>query len=723
MSGLAKRGGWAFLLSALVLAVVGAGPGALLAQNSPNSDTDGIGMADYQPEYSACVGDAYLEPEASGPFLDVRGWNLEDEIYCVAQYGITVGRTATEFSPSEPTLRWQMALFLYRAALPAGLVLPNPAQDQGFTDIGGLSDEARQAVNSLAQAGIMPGMDDLFHPNDRVSRQSMAELMAAFLRSTIPGTGAFGPDASRLEEVRPDRTVFTDTGHLFAGAYRAIELIYELGITEGKTATTYAPDDPVTRAQMAAFITRMLSHTLARPKGVSVQIGSGQGAEVEVTASVRDVAYQPRQGAPVDMFWIGDPQSVLSTARNCRDAEVVGSGARLCAIDADDDLTNAGGDVTITINQQSGGKVWAWTGKAGDRVRSAPAGMISGSLGVGSARIASRLRVSDDLNENQLKLKYGRSVTFTLQLVDGDGLPLDVKDVAIRISSTEIAPSGGTGSRTDIRTHRTDGRGQIILTYNQVDPEANSNNGDAELTLTLHADTISPENIQLEDRTTAGLAATGAAGEEATVIWSDDQPVATALVLDQMVSNQPASDAGKGVSHRVMATVIDQYGARFSGVRRVFFDSDDRDGAGQSAAAGAGAFRRTTTRGGIATLDYRRDAEDSGVELIRAWVNQPDGPTLDSNELAHYWTESPAGRTAVGVLRLIDVDANRLVFENRGREVWAASYDSNDRFLNRSGLAISMTEFENELREAEGRRLTVEGYAESPSGATRFTLG
>lgn len=721
MSGLAKRGGGAFLASALILSVIGVGPGALRAQNSPNPDTDGAGVADHRPEYSACVGDAYLEPGASGPFLDVRGWNLEDEIYCVAQYGITVGRTATEFSPTEPTVRWQMALFLHRAALPAGLVLPNPPQDQGFADIGGLSDEARQAVNSLAQAGIMPGTDDRFHPDDRVSRQSMAELMTAFLRAAIPGTGAFGPGASRLDEIRPDRTIFTDTDHLFAGAYRAIELIYELGITEGKTATTYAPDDPVTRAQMAAFITRMLSHTLARPKGVSVQIGPGQGAEVEVAASVRDVAYQPRQGAPVDLFWIDDPQSVLTTARNCRDAKVLGSGARLCAIDADDDRTNAGGDVVITINQNSGGKVWAWTGEEGDRVRSATTGMISGSLGIGSARIASRLRVSDNLNENQLKLKYGRSVTFTLQLVDEDGLPLDLKDVGIRISSTEIAPSGGTGSRTDIRTHRTDGRGQIILTYTQTDPDSARNDGDAELTLTLHADTISLD-LQLEDRTTGGLAATGAAGEEATVIWSDDEPVATALVLDQMVSHQPASDAGRGVSHRVMATVIDQYGARFSGVRRVFFDSDDRDGAGQSAAAGAGAFRRTTTRGGIATLDYRRDSEDSGVELIRAWVNQPDGPTLDSNELAHYWTESP-GRSAVGVLRLIDTDADRLVFENRGREVWAASYDSNDRFLSRSGLAISLTDFENELREAEGRRLTVEGYSESPSGVTRFTIG
>ena len=720
MSGLAKRGGWAPVLLALAMVAGLAAPGT--AQTSP---TDGVGRADNRAEYSACVGAAYLEPGASGPFLDVRGWNLEDEIFCVAHYGITEGRTPTTYSPTEPTLRWQMALFLYRAAMPAGIVLPRPARDQGFTDIGGLSDEAWQAVNSLAEMGIMTGEDGLFSPNLPVSRSSMARLMAAFLRVSTPGTGAYGP-AARLQDIRPDNTVFTDTEDLFAGAYRDIELIYELGITEGKTVSTYAPDDSVTRGQMAAFITRMLSHTLARPVGVSVQVGSGQGAEVEVTASVRDVSYQPRRDVPVDMFWIGDPDSTFSTARTCpRDADEVGSGARLCEIDDDDNRTNAAGDVVTTITQTSAGKVWAWTGKKGDRVRSAPVGTLSGSQGVGSARVAAGLKVSDSLAENQQKLKYGRPVTFILQVVDEDGAPMDLRDIGIRISSTEVAPSGGTGSRTDVRTHRTDDRGQINLTYTQTDPDISRADGDARLTLTLYADTIS-QDLQLEDDTTNGLVVAGGAAEEAEVSWSDDEPEAAALVLDQMEAHHPASAAGRGAANRVTATVIDQYGNRFSGVRRVFFDSDDPDGVGQAAAAGAGSLRRTTTRGGIATLDYQRDSADSGVEIIRAWVDRQDGPRLDSNDLAHYWTKSPAGlerRSAVGSLRLIDADADWLVFEDNGREVWAASYDSNDRFIGRSGLGIPLAEFENQLRDAVGRRITVDGYSESPSGSSRFILG
>ena len=37
----------------------------------------------------------------------------------------------------------------------------------------------------------------------------------------------------------------------------AINCIYWLEITDGKTADTYAPDEPVTRAQMATFIARL----------------------------------------------------------------------------------------------------------------------------------------------------------------------------------------------------------------------------------------------------------------------------------------------------------------------------------------------------------------------------------------------------------------------------------------------------------------------------------
>jgi hypothetical protein len=46
-------------------------------------------------------------------------------------------------------------------------------------------------------------------------------------------------------------------------AYDDIALIADLGITTGTSPSTYSPDDPVTREQMAAFLARL--HRLLTP--------------------------------------------------------------------------------------------------------------------------------------------------------------------------------------------------------------------------------------------------------------------------------------------------------------------------------------------------------------------------------------------------------------------------------------------------------------------------
>ena len=108
---------------------------------------------DFGAVYEACAG---VAAEGAG-FEDTAGLFAEEEINCLGHYGITRGRSATVFAPGESVLRWQMALFTARAAAAAGIVLKSPADDQGFTGIGSVSEEARNAINGLAGAGIMPG--------------------------------------------------------------------------------------------------------------------------------------------------------------------------------------------------------------------------------------------------------------------------------------------------------------------------------------------------------------------------------------------------------------------------------------------------------------------------------------------------------------------------------------------------------------------------------------
>ena len=60
----------------------------------------------------------------------------------------------------------------------------------------------------------------------------------------------------------------------------------------------FSPASTVSRGAMAAFITRALAHTTARPEGVTIQ-SHGPG---EVTISVRDANFHPVANAPLDIF-------------------------------------------------------------------------------------------------------------------------------------------------------------------------------------------------------------------------------------------------------------------------------------------------------------------------------------------------------------------------------------------------------------------------------------
>ena len=62
------------------------------------------------------------------------------------------------YAPSESVLRWQRwPCFFARASMTVGIVLENPAESQGSTDIGAVSEGAQNAINGLAKKGIMLG--------------------------------------------------------------------------------------------------------------------------------------------------------------------------------------------------------------------------------------------------------------------------------------------------------------------------------------------------------------------------------------------------------------------------------------------------------------------------------------------------------------------------------------------------------------------------------------
>ena len=260
----------------------------------------------------ACPDRTRAAQQAAGRFADIGvGTTHAANIGCIAYYGVTVGAgDGTRYAPKKAVTRWQMALFLTRAATRAGVELP--ARDATvFHDIAGRNSSAQDAIYAAAALGIMPSpYPTAFSPNDNVTRADMALFLARLLELTTDHNSPIDvtiDDGGQVDLTRPGGTPlivddsFPDTRtRATANQHHAIAAMYELGITSGKSDGTYDPDGTVTRAQMASFIVRALGHTSVRPAGL---------------ITLQTVTPTPKEPPPdPDGIYTGDPLRLIAHA-------------------------------------------------------------------------------------------------------------------------------------------------------------------------------------------------------------------------------------------------------------------------------------------------------------------------------------------------------------------------------------------------------------------------
>ena len=728
---------WLVGLTVLGLAagLLGAGPEGAWGAHGEDDDVDN------EPVYSACVGAA---TESFG-FEDTVGTFAEEAIDCIAHYGVTRGRSPTVYAPGESVLRWQMALFIARAAGPAGIVLESPAQDQGFTDIGGVSSSARDAINGLAKAGIMAGTSaTTFSPDASVTRGSMAVLLDALVREARPGAGAFGEDADEFSDVRWDNpNVFNDVNTVSLSTYNAIGRIYELGITKGVGDHQYGPGRLVTRAQMAVFITRALAHTVARPAGVSIQAAKdglkGVGDSAELLISVRDAGFEPVVDAAVDVFRATADEDAFRDDGTCAADNVTSlMGSGKCRIDVGDEQTDLSGDITaLSLDGVTADTtVWAWTGDIGDSYDSDDT--ASGQVTVGYAKSANGILVTDNLAEGQTKLAFGETATVTIQVVDEDDA--EVPESGHRVTVAQVVTAGDSTTSSS-GTMSTDGDGKIVLEFNQTDP--NTATGDTASVVVTLSDP--PTGLPLRDED-------GETFTTKTYAWGDEDPEPTHLVVEQRFESAEASDEGTGAEGSVTATLTDQFGDPIRG-ETIYFWSDDPAGLGEESEdtvlsrlrttlagesgsfyrrfhftvlhnlVGEARYKRTTNRAGQATLSYSRDADTAVIETIRArlirgeddrtTVDREDPRDLLSEKLSFYWARELGDKeTASGRILVKEVDARQVVFADEDGRVRMLTYDGNDQFRV-DGTPRVLADFEKFLDETAAH-VEVTFYSDDP---------
>ena len=98
-----------------------------------------------------------------------------NEIYAIAEAGITVGCAANRFCPNSPLTRGQMATFLMRTLDLAPL---DSFDGRTFDDVRA-GDTHRGAIYAIAEAGITVGCtENSFCPNSPLTRGQMATLLA-----------------------------------------------------------------------------------------------------------------------------------------------------------------------------------------------------------------------------------------------------------------------------------------------------------------------------------------------------------------------------------------------------------------------------------------------------------------------------------------------------------------------------------------------------------------
>ncbi|MYH43372.1 MAG: S-layer homology domain-containing protein [Acidimicrobiaceae bacterium] len=124
---------------------------------------------------------------------------------------------------------------------------PRPAAAAPFTDLGEVSAPQRDDIARVYGLGVTEGTTaTTFSPADPVTRAQMASFLARLHKAVT------GSDAGVVA------APFTDLGEVSAPQRDDIARVYGLGVTEGTTATTFSPADPVTRAQMASFLARYI---------------------------------------------------------------------------------------------------------------------------------------------------------------------------------------------------------------------------------------------------------------------------------------------------------------------------------------------------------------------------------------------------------------------------------------------------------------------------------
>ncbi len=116
-----------------------------------------------------------------------------------------------------------------------------------FADISFLWQEAQDAINFMADRGVIQGKSEgIFAPGDSVTRAEFAKTVVALLEL----------DNDIATADRNFKDVDKDEWY-----YEYIQIAFKYGIIEGRDVETFSPNDLITRQEMAVMVARIMELT------------------------------------------------------------------------------------------------------------------------------------------------------------------------------------------------------------------------------------------------------------------------------------------------------------------------------------------------------------------------------------------------------------------------------------------------------------------------------
>lgn len=174
--------------------------------------------------------------ETVAVFTDISNHWAKDEILKMAAKGVVNGKSEKTFAPDESVTRAEFAAMCARV-LDLGNgenIFSDVAEDAWYKDV----------AAAMAKAGFMKGSQGLFRPNDYITRQEIAVVLANISRNKGLTATSAAPD-------------FEDADKISEWAKDDVLYVTSLGLLNGISTKYFAPQSDATRAQVVVILSRL----------------------------------------------------------------------------------------------------------------------------------------------------------------------------------------------------------------------------------------------------------------------------------------------------------------------------------------------------------------------------------------------------------------------------------------------------------------------------------